>query len=62
MKNMDISIVQTALPLGSIAHYKHYVNEFERIKELAKNATGNKADELYLELDGILMILEKYEF
>lgn len=51
----------TDYPAGSIRHYKYYSNEYERIKELADNTTGDMANQLYCELDGIVLILEEYE-
>lgn len=47
-------------PAGSIGHYQHHVDEHNRVKELAENAIGELAHELYMELDSITMILEDY--
>lgn len=45
---------------GTIEHLKHYEAEYERVKELADNATGETANRLYQELDGIKLILDSY--
>lgn len=64
MKNITSkrnSINPNNLILGTIEHCKYYVSEYERIKELADNAIGNLANELYMELDGIVIVLEEYQ-
>tara|TARA_R110002072_G_scaffold247503_1_gene406718 strand:- start:374 stop:574 length:201 start_codon:yes stop_codon:yes gene_type:complete len=61
MKSKKNSKNPNNLILGTIEHYKYYVSEYERIKELADNAIGNLANDLYLELDGIEMVLEEYK-
>ena len=60
MKNQSV-VDHTALKEGTVGHLKHYEKEFERVKELADNATGDLANQLYMELDGIVMILESYQ-
>ena len=59
MENQSV-VNHTSFKLGTIGHLKHYESEFARVKKLAENATGKLADKLYLELDGITMILEDY--
>ncbi|WP_431129935.1 hypothetical protein [Flagellimonas flava] len=58
---MESIVKHTSFKHGTIGHLKHYENEYERVKELADNATGELANELYYELDGIRMILEEYQ-
>lgn len=67
MRNKVIKVMDTkdkiescTYPVGTIGHYMHHVKEHERVKELADNSTGNLANELYMELDRITMILEDY--
>jgi len=60
-KKSESIVVHTGFKEGTIEHYKHYKNEYKRIKELADNATGELANALYFELDGIRIILDSYE-
>lgn len=48
------------LVLGTIEHYKYVISEYERAKNLAENAVGDLANELFMELDGIVMVMEEY--
>lgn len=61
MEHTKADMQPKGLKLGTVGHYKHFLSEYERIKTLAENATGETAEELYQELDGIRLVLEEYE-
>lgn len=49
------------LVFGHIAHYQHHLAEYDRVKALAEHTIGVEADILFMELQGIAMVLEAYE-
>ncbi len=60
-KKAQSIVLHTPYPEGTPEHQKHYIAEFDRIKLLAHHATGELAELLFTELDGIRLILESYE-
>jgi hypothetical protein len=50
------------LVLGTMKHYKHFISKYKRVKALADNAIGDFANELYMELDGITLVLDQYKY
>ncbi|MEE9361626.1 MAG: hypothetical protein V3U92_03415 [Cellulophaga sp.] len=60
-KKRESIVIHTDFKDGTTEHLKHYETEYERVKELADNATGELANTLYFELDSIIMILESYK-
>lgn len=52
--------IPTHHPAGSIQHYRHWNNEYDRLFALSKIATGQTHEILREELDVVAMVLEDY--
>ena len=58
---MDFEMNTASAPMGSIEHYRHYMEEFHSLHALVIKTLIKDRSELAFLLDGVKMVLGEYE-